>query len=241
MHLNKETNPKQVTFTDEQIRSKAYLISQKYPHRLPDENWDTAIQILEKQAAIETAEIEKIERRKSGKGYLRWINPMIYVGGFWSSLLDDYRREAIKVIISMFGILATASAAVGLIWTVWDATEDRKLTQKRLITDRFSKAATLLSNKDKAVRIAAIYSLERLAKDSPQDHWTVIELLSAYVLEKSPLVATKKESKQTPNSKKSIVAQENKESIKSLKPIDKDVQAALRCSNSIGAIWPVGR
>ncbi|ABW31915.1 pentapeptide repeat-containing protein [Acaryochloris marina] len=189
----------------------------------------------EKQVAIETAEIEKIEQKTSSKGYLRWINPMTYVGGFWSSLLDDNRREAIKVIISMFGILATASAAVGLIWTVWDATEDRKLTQERLITDRFSKAATLLSNEDNAVRIAAIYSLERIAKDSPRDHWTIMELLSAYVLERSPLdeedKVSKNEkdkaSKQNPISKQSPSTEVTKKSSKSPKPIANDVQAAL--------------
>ena len=179
------------------------------------------------QAENETAEIAEIERDKNGKGYLRWLNPVTYISGFWSSLLDDNRREAIKVIISMFGILATASAAVGLIWTVWDATEDRKLTQERLITDRFSKAATLLSEDDKAVRIAAIYSLERLAKDSPQDHWTIMELLSAYVLEKSPLVETEKVSKPTPTSKNTSLPEVKKESIKSSDPITNDVQAAL--------------
>lgn len=189
----------------------------------------------EKQAEIETAEIEKIKQETSSKGYLQWINPMTYVGGFWSSLLDDNRREAIKVIISMFGILATASAAVGLIWTVWDATEDRKLTQERLITDRFSKAATLLSNEDNAVRIAAIFSLERIAKDSPKDHWTIMELLSAYVLERSPLdekdKVAKDEKKKIPKpnsiSKQSPSAEATKESPKSPKPIANDVQAAL--------------
>lgn len=49
------------------------------------------------QAEKETAEIAEIEREKSGKGYLRWLNPVTYIGGFWSSLLDDNRREAMYI------------------------------------------------------------------------------------------------------------------------------------------------
>ena len=200
----------------------------------------------EKQAAIETAEIAEIEREKTSKGYLRWLNPVTYLSSFWSALIDDKQREAIKVIISMFGIIATASAAFGFIWTVWDSNENRKqnkeqfriekeLTQQRLITDRFAKSATLLSDEDKAVRIAAIFSLERLARDSPKDHWTIMELLSAYVLEKSPLDEKDKVSKNAkdkaskPNlvSKQSPSTEVTKESPKSPKPIANDVQAAL--------------
>lgn len=107
--------------------------------------------------------------------YLGWLNPIPYNSSFWSALLDDSQREAIQVVV-------TTCAAFGLILTVWDLIEDRRLTQERLVTDRFSKAAGLLANQDNSVRVAAIYSLERIAKDSPKDHWTIMELLSALSL-----------------------------------------------------------
>ncbi|MGR3278712.1 pentapeptide repeat-containing protein [Acaryochloris marina NIES-2412] len=133
------------------------------------------------------------------------IEPYKRENFFCSLLLDENKREAAKVVISIFGVLTTVLAAIGLIRTVEDSRENRKLVQQqltqdrkqfdenqaliqqRLITDRFSKSATLLSDDDKAVRIAAIFALERIAKDSSIDHWTIMELLSVYVLEKSPL------------------------------------------------------
>ena len=41
-----------------------------------------------------------------------------------------------KVIISMFGFLATAAAAISLIVTVWSSIEDRKTTYKQLEISR---------------------------------------------------------------------------------------------------------
>jgi hypothetical protein len=33
------------------------------------------------------------------------------------------------------------------------------------------------------VRLGGIYALERIARDSPRDHWTIMEVLTAYVRE----------------------------------------------------------
>jgi uncharacterized protein YjbI with pentapeptide repeats len=49
MHNKKSTKHQKIPFTDEQIRSKAYQISQKYPERSPDENWDAAIKAIKKE------------------------------------------------------------------------------------------------------------------------------------------------------------------------------------------------
>ncbi|MGR3278711.1 pentapeptide repeat-containing protein [Acaryochloris marina NIES-2412] len=153
--------------------------------------------------------------------YLRWMNPCYarkrISQRIWSDLLDKERREAIQVIISAASIITATFAAIGLVATVNNAAEERKqsekrlnlnaerleldsrrfeddkrLTQERLITDRFTKAASLLESKDRSVRIAAIFALERIAIDSPKDHWTIMELLSAYVREKSPLLIQEK-------------------------------------------------
>ncbi len=105
---------------------------------------------------------------------------------FWSNFSDQENRsfnlEIIKLILSMLGLFATISAGVGLILTYVDNLEDRRLAQERLITDRFSKAIELLGNKDDiSVRVGAIFALERIAKDSPKDHWTIMEILTSYI------------------------------------------------------------
>jgi Pentapeptide repeats (8 copies) len=36
------------------------------------------------------------------------------------------------------------------------------------------------------VRLGGIYALERIAHDSPRDHWTIVEVLTAYVRQNAP-------------------------------------------------------
>jgi uncharacterized protein YjbI with pentapeptide repeats len=120
---------------------------------------------------------------------------------FWNSFNDSHNRgfalDVVKTIISALGLIATIIAGFGLLLTYLDAQQDRqdarenrKLTEDRLVTDRFSKAVEQLGKigeKQEPVRIGGIYSLERIAKDSPTDHWTVMEVLTAYIRNNSPL------------------------------------------------------
>lgn len=55
----------------------------------------------------------------------------------------------------------------------------------KLITDRFSQAISYLANDKVAVRLGGVYALERLAQDSPSEYWLTIEVLSAFVRERS--------------------------------------------------------
>ena len=55
------------------------------------------------------------------------------------------------------------------------------------MTDRFAKAVEQLGSEELNVRIGATYSLERIAKDSLKDYWTIMEVLTAFVRNKSPL------------------------------------------------------
>ena len=49
------------------------------------------------------------------------------------------------------------------------------------VTDRYTKAIGQLGDAQLAIRLGGIYALERIAVDSPRDHRTVVEVLSAYV------------------------------------------------------------
>ncbi len=61
-----------------------------------------------------------------------------------------------------------------------------ELTQEANLTDRFAKAVEQLASEHLEVRLGGIFSLGRLAKDSPRDHATIMELLTAYVRERAP-------------------------------------------------------
>lgn len=59
------------------------------------------------------------------------------------------------------------------------------------ITDRYTKAIEQLGKLDGdkpniEIRLGAIYALERIARDSPRDHWTIMEVLTAYVRQNAP-------------------------------------------------------
>ncbi len=60
------------------------------------------------------------------------------------------------------------------------------VTQEKQITERFSKGIEQLGNTNLSIRLGGIYSLERIAKDSPKDHVTVMDILSTFVQETSP-------------------------------------------------------
>ena len=67
------------------------------------------------------------------------------------------------------------------------AQKNLKIAEDKQITDRFTAAVNNLSTDgpDKiAVRLGGIYALERIARDSPVDYWTVMEVLTAYVRDK---------------------------------------------------------
>jgi uncharacterized protein YjbI with pentapeptide repeats len=49
------------------------------------------------------------------------------------------------------------------------------------ITDRFIRAMELLGDEKEEIRLGAIYSLERIARDSAKDYWSVISILTAFV------------------------------------------------------------
>ncbi|MBA2670168.1 MAG: pentapeptide repeat-containing protein, partial [Gemmatimonadetes bacterium] len=53
------------------------------------------------------------------------------------------------------------------------------------ITARFSKAIEHLGDERLSVRLGGIYALERIARDSHRDHFTVMETLTAFVRERA--------------------------------------------------------
>jgi uncharacterized protein YjbI with pentapeptide repeats len=57
--------------------------------------------------------------------------------------------------------------------------------RQRRITESFSRAIDQLANDKLETRLGGIYMLERIARDSLDDHWTVMETLCAFVRERA--------------------------------------------------------
>jgi hypothetical protein len=61
-----------------------------------------------------------------------------------------------------------------------------ELTEQGQVTDRYTKAIEQLGSGTLDIRIGGIYALERIARDSARDHPSVIEVLTAFIRERSP-------------------------------------------------------
>lgn len=85
------------------------------------------------------------------------------------------------------GISATIFG--GFVYTGWQylrRTEEQfENANDKLVSDRFSQAISHLASDKMEVRLGGIYSLERLAEDSPSEYWLTIEILTAFVRERS--------------------------------------------------------
>ena len=79
-------------------------------------------------------------------------------------------------------------AAGALVLTVRNLTLARRtfeLTEQRQATGRYATAIEQLGSDKLDVRIGGIYALERIARDSANDHPTVMEVLTAFIREHS--------------------------------------------------------
>ncbi len=81
--------------------------------------------------------------------------------------------------------LALLAGTIGVIGAVYTA-RTFALNRAGQITDRFTKAIEQLGHEQLDVRLGGIYALERIAKDSREDHPQVVEVLTAYVREHAP-------------------------------------------------------
>ena len=77
-----------------------------------------------------------------------------------------------------------------------------EVAQEGQITERFTKAIDQLGNDKLAIRLGGIYALERIARDSRKDHWTIMEVLIAFVRERVPLEAERKQAEEVSSQKK---------------------------------------
>jgi Pentapeptide repeats (8 copies) len=63
------------------------------------------------------------------------------------------------------------------------ARNELAINREGQITDRFTRAIDQLGSEKLEIRLGGIYSLERIARESEEDHWPIMEVLTAYVRE----------------------------------------------------------
>ena len=100
---------------------------------------------------------------------------------------NNARTTLAQSIGGLLLILSLVATWYNIKATQKSAQETIRINEEGKITERFSKAIELLGNAQIEVRLGGIYALERIARDSQKDHWTVIEVLSSFVREKAQL------------------------------------------------------
>lgn len=83
-------------------------------------------------------------------------------------------REARESILKLVGGLAVIAAG-------WIAYQRLRVARSEHVTGLFVRAVEQLGSESMDVRIGGIYSLERIARDSPREHAAVMEVLMAFV------------------------------------------------------------
>jgi len=89
-------------------------------------------------------------------------------------LENQTRATWAQVVAGAFALL--------LVYLTWRRIE---VAQEGQLTERFTRAIEQLGSEKLEVRLGGIYALERIARDSPKDHWTIMEVLTAFVRERA--------------------------------------------------------
>lgn len=100
---------------------------------------------------------------------------------------NEYRRTVVQLLggLALFaGLWLTARRIAAAEDTARAAQEQVRIAEQGQVTERFTRAIDQLGNRDnRDVWLGGLYGLERIAKDSKSDHWTVVEVLTAYLRE----------------------------------------------------------
>jgi hypothetical protein len=120
-----------------------------------------------------------------------WLLPIWQLASRAGSLAPDrylelqnaYRATIVQALAGV-ALLVT----IYLTWRRVAATEQQvEVAREGQITERFTRAIEHLGSDKLEVRLGGIYALERIARDSEKDHWPIMEVLTAYVRQRSPL------------------------------------------------------
>lgn len=122
----------------------------------------------------------------SGSGPNNGDQPTNAIGRFVSSVVAAFEKPVTTIstialaIVAVVGVLQNSNTL--------EATQDQvRLLEQGQVTERFANATAALGDEQVAVRVGAVYSLERIARDSARDQGVVIDTLAAFVRDNAPV------------------------------------------------------
>lgn len=154
------------------------------------------------------------------RSFAKWIGPFGFMLGLifaitigiptsidvyqnWQNLEPTDRSQAG---ITLIQTIATIVGGIAIFWNIVLSRRQLAASQEQNITERFSVAVEQLGHGQTAVRIGGIYSLERIAQDSPRDHWSIMEVLAAFIRDRRALPTDTTVAQTKPASDKDIEA-----------------------------------
>jgi hypothetical protein len=144
-------------------------------------------------------------------------------------LINTYYAAKRADVMQKNAIAAEKNLEVGM--------QNAKFTQDRLISERLMAAITQLGNDKIETRTSAIYVLERVAQDFPQEHWTVMEILTAFVRENAPI---REESRQREKNLQPLYFGKPKNGARRTQQLEQDIhKESLKIPKDIQAILTV--
>jgi Pentapeptide repeats (8 copies) len=113
------------------------------------------------------------------------VPPLLY------AYVPDLNQRAVAEASTRTGFIA-GLAGLAALGGLAMSSRTYRLTQQGQITDRYTNAIEQLGNEKLDVRLGGIYALERIAVDSKRDHSTVVEVLGAFVRERTAVISPEK-------------------------------------------------
>jgi Protein of unknown function (DUF2934) len=89
------------------------------------------------------------------------------------------------LVLLIVGQVAVAATLIGAWFALARGISQAAADFRRRINETYSKAVSQLASDKLEERLGGIYTLENISKESPDDYWTVMETLTAFVRERS--------------------------------------------------------
>lgn len=111
----------------------------------------------------------------------------------WYGANRDKVIPLLAPLATVFGALATLAVGAFVVRAALEQASVARLRHEaqtradfqRRITESYAKAVEQLGSDKIEVRLGGIYTLERISRESPDDYWTVMEILCAFVRERA--------------------------------------------------------
>ncbi len=136
---------------------------------------------------------QKLFSRKKALSVGGAIAFLALIVGIWkvpqwqaNSVLSITSKERAELENANRGTFLQALGGLFFLVTAYFTWRNLQVAEDKQVTERFSKAIEQLGNDKLEVRLGGIYSLERIAKDSEKDHWTIMEVLTSMIRSRSP-------------------------------------------------------